>query len=45
MKELIKYESPTVDVIQLGHEGQIMQMSGLPDYSDGGDPLGIMMLP
>ena len=45
MEELIKYESPTVDIIQLGHEGQIMQMSKIPDYGDGGDPFGIMMLP
>lgn len=45
MKELLKYESPTMEVIELGQTGQIMQLSGLPDYGDGGDPLSTMMLP
>ena len=33
-----------MEVIELGHEGQIMQMSQIPDYGNGGDPLGTMML-
>lgn len=39
MDEQLKYESPRMEVIELGQEGQIMQMSGLPDYGNGGDPL------
>lgn len=45
MDERLKYESPTMEIIELGQTGQIMQMSGLPDYGNGGDPLNTMMLP
>ena len=45
MNELLMYEAPSVEVIELGHEGQIMQMSGIPNYNNGGDPLNAMLLP
>lgn len=34
-----------MEVIELGQAGQIMQMSKIPDYGNGGDPFGTMMLP
>ena len=45
MEEYNTYESPTIEILELGHEGQIMQMSQIPDYGNGGDPLATMMLP
>ena len=39
MKGFISYESPTMEVVELGQEEQLMQLSGIPDYGNGGDPL------
>lgn len=45
MNELLPYETPSAEVIELGHEGQIMQLSSIPNYNNGGDPLNATMLP
>lgn len=35
------YEAPETIVVELEHQGHIMQLSGIPipDYGDGGDPI------
>lgn len=39
MRGFISYESPAMEVVELGQEEQLMQLSGIPDYGNGGDPL------
>lgn len=33
------YETPVTEVIKVEQEGHIMQMSGIPNYGGGNDPL------
>lgn len=33
------YNAPETEIFDVTQEGQIMQMSRIPDYSNGGDPL------
>lgn len=40
------YEAPETIVVELEHQGHIMQTSGIPDFGDGGDPIpGLPPLP
>lgn len=43
MKELLEYESPSVDIIELRCEGHLLQMSQIPDYQNGGDPFATLL--
>lgn len=33
------YEAPEAEVLKVEQEGHIMQLSGIPDYNNGGNPL------
>lgn len=35
----VPYESPEVEIVEIKSEGIICQVSGMPGYPGGGDPL------
>ena len=40
MEDKRLYLTPTMKIIDMDLEEPILQMSGIPDYGNGGDPLG-----
>ena len=39
MKKKKNYEAPTIQVVKIENGPQLLQMSGIPPYTPGGDPL------